>query len=224
MPRRCHRVAAWAAWVTWTTNPPRTSAGWVGRAAAMQPAFLRSGLRAGLFVLLGTLHQRLAQSLYLLGALALCLLGDRDRFLTQRGFLALDVLGRGGDGEAFTPSVRCLMVESNCGIAHSFGVKRRYGRRAASEAGGDAGVSLPGGLTFCVACQVCPGGGSLPCRFGAQRNGTVSRATIAAVSGRTPRHQAKASAACSTSMPTPSATCPAPACCARRRNGVRPLP
>ena len=46
----------------------------------------------------------------------------------------------------------------------------------------------------------------------------------AVVSGRTPRHQAKASAACSTSMPTPSASCVTPAACACLRKVVSPLP
>ena len=42
--------------------------------------------------------------------------------------------------------------------------------------------------------------------------------------GRTPRHQTQASAACSTSMPTPSARRDTPAFCASLRKGVRPLP
>jgi len=42
--------------------------------------------------------------------------------------------------------------------------------------------------------------------------GTVSCWMTAAVFGRRPRHHAKASAACSASMPTPSAKCGTPAC------------
>jgi hypothetical protein len=55
-------------------------------------------------------------------------------------------------------------------------------------------------------------------------NGTVSLAITSAVAGLTPRHQAKASAACSTSMPTPSQTRATPDSRARRKNGVNPLP
>ena len=54
--------------------------------------------------------------------------------------------------------------------------------------------------------------------------GALNRAIAACVAGRTPRHQAKASAACSTSMPTPSARRITPAAWASRRKGVRPWP
>ena len=57
-----------------------------------------------------------------------------------------------------------------------------------------------------------------------QTRGTVSLLIRAAVSGRTPRHHSNASAACSASMPTPSARRVTPACCASLRKGVRPLP
>src|SRR5208337_792673 len=52
----------------------------------------------------------------------------------------------------------------------------------------------------------------------------VRRSMTGAVSGRTPRHHWKASAACSTSMPTPSARRPAPADRATLRKGVSPFP
>src|SRR6185312_10692364 len=44
------------------------------------------------------------------------------------------------------------------------------------------------------------------------------------VSGRIPRQRKKDSAACSTSMPMPSASRPAPCCCANCRKEVSPLP
>lgn len=65
---------------------------------------------------------------------------------------------------------------------------------------------------------------STRCPHGRQSSGTVSRSITAAVSGRTPRHHANASAACSTSMPTPSAMLRTPALRASRRKGVSRLP
>ena len=54
----------------------------------------------------------------------------------------------------------------------------------------------------------------LSCRH--QTSGMVSLSMTGRVSGRTPRQRSKASAACSTSMPTPSAIFVAPARCASR--------
>jgi hypothetical protein len=67
----------------------------------------------------------------------------------------------------------------------------------------------------------------LPChqaesRF-AQTSGTESDTITSCVAGRTPRHHVKASAACSTSMPIPSASFPAPESRASRSSGVSPL-
>ena len=50
------------------------------------------------------------------------------------------------------------------------------------------------------------------------------RSMTGAVRGRTPRHRKKDSAACSTSMPSPSATRAAPCARAKTRNGVGALP
>jgi hypothetical protein len=55
-------------------------------------------------------------------------------------------------------------------------------------------------------------------------SGTVSCSMTGRVSGLTPRHHENACAACSTSMPTPSATRRTPALWARRREGVNPFP
>ncbi len=57
-----------------------------------------------------------------------------------------------------------------------------------------------------------------------QSRGKVSRSITARVRGRTPRHHENASAACSTSMPTPSAIPRTPASRASRRKGVRRFP
>ncbi len=67
---------------------------------------------------------------------------------------------------------------------------------------------------------------TVPARIGAffYCSGTVNWRITLAVSGRTPRHHANASAACSASMPTPSARRTTPAACANRKKGVKPLP
>ena len=51
-----------------------------------------------------------------------------------------------------------------------------------------------------------------------------SDANTVAVRGRTPRHTKNDSAACSISMPSPSAVNPAPWARAHSRNGVSPVP
>ena len=56
-----------------------------------------------------------------------------------------------------------------------------------------------------------------------QRSGTVSSSINSLVLGRMPRHHSNAAAACSTSIPTPSASLLHARLPARARNGVRPL-
>ena len=81
-----------------------------------------------------------------------------------------------------------------------------------------------------------PSRGSAPARGGrAARRRDFSRGYLAAsrarsapstlaVSGRSPRHSSKDSAACSTSIPSPCSACAQPAACAQFTNALAPLP